>query len=110
VAKRPKTDVLRGTLDLLILKTLALGPLHGVAVADRLAQITGGTFQVHAGSLFPALHRLEADDLIDGEWEVVDGRRIKSYSLTAAGRRQLIAETKQWERIVAAVSQVLRTT
>ena len=110
MAKRQKTDLLRGTLDLLILKTLALEPLHGVAVADRLSQITGGTFQVQAGSLFPALHRLEADDLITGEWSVVDGRRIKSYALTAAGRRQLAVETKQWERIVAAVSQVLGTT
>ena len=108
--KRQKTDLLRGTLDLLILKTLALDALHGVAIADRLAQITGGTFQVQAGSLFPALHRLEADDLIAGEWSIVDGRRIKSYALTGAGRRQLAAETKQWERIVAAVSQVLRTT
>jgi len=110
VAKRQKTDLLRGTLDLLILKTLALEPRHGVAIADRLAQITGGTFQVQAGSLFPALHRLEADDLIAGEWAVVDGRRIKSYSLTAAGRRQLTAETKEWERIAAAIAQVLRTT
>jgi transcriptional regulator len=105
-----KTDLLKGTLDLMILKTLALQPLHGVAIADRLKQITGGTFRVQAGSLFPALHRLEADDLITGEWSVVDGRRIKSYALTVAGRRQLAAETKQWERIVAAVGQVLRTT
>jgi transcriptional regulator len=105
-----KTDLLKGTLDLMILKTLALQPLHGVAIADRLKQITGGTFQVQAGSLFPALHRLEADDLIAGEWSVVDGRRIKAYALTVAGRRQLGAETKQWERIVAAVEQVLRTT
>jgi transcriptional regulator len=109
MAKR-RAELLRGTLDLLILKTLALEPLHGVAVADRLAQITDGTFQVQPGSLFPALHRLEADDLIAGEWSVVDGRRIKSYSLTAAGRKQLSAETKQWDRIVAAVSQVLRET
>jgi PadR family transcriptional regulator PadR len=109
MAKR-RAELLRGTLDLLILKTLALEPLHGVAIADRLAQITRGTFQVQPGSLFPALHRLEADDLIAGDWSVVDGRRIKSYSLTAAGRKQLTAETKQWERIVAAVSQVLRET
>ncbi|HKE85454.1 MAG TPA: PadR family transcriptional regulator [Vicinamibacterales bacterium] len=109
MAKR-KTELLKGTLDLLILKTLAMETLHGVGVADRLAQMTGGTFQVQPGSLFPALHRLEADDLIAGEWSVVDGRRIKSYSLTTAGRRQLTAETKQWERIVAAVTQVLRTT
>jgi PadR family transcriptional regulator, regulatory protein PadR len=108
VAKR-KTDLLKGTLDLMILKTLALESLHGVGIADRLAQITGGTFQVQAGSLFPALHRLEADDLIAGEWSVVEGRRIKAYALTAAGRKQLAAETKQWERIVAAITQVLRT-
>jgi transcriptional regulator len=110
VTRKRKTDLLRGTLDLLILKTLALEPLHGVAIADRLAQVTGGTFQVAAGSLFPALHRLEAEDLVAGDWSVVDGRRIKSYSLTASGRRQLAAETRQWERIVEAVSQVLRTT
>lgn len=107
---RRKTDLLRGTLDLLILKILALEPLHGVAIADRLSQVTRGTFQVAAGSLFPALHRLEAEDLIAGEWSIVDGRRIKSYALTAAGRKQLTAETRQWARIAAAVSQVLRTT
>jgi transcriptional regulator len=111
VAKREKTDLLRGTLDLLILKTLTLEPLHGVAIADRIAQVTGGTFRVQAGSLFPALHRLEANDLIEGEWTATpDGRRIKSYALTSAGKRQLNAETKQWERIVAAVSQVLQLT
>jgi transcriptional regulator len=93
----------------MILKTVALEPLHGVAIVDRLAQITGGIFQVQAGSLFPALHRLEAEDLIAGEWSVADGRRIKSYALTAAGRRLLTAETKQWERIAAAITQVLRT-
>ena len=110
MATRRKTDLLRGTLDLLILKILALEPLHGVAIADRLSQVTRGTFQVAAGSLFPALHRLEAEDLIAGEWSIVDGRRIKSYALTAAGRKQLTAETRQWARIAAAVSQVLRTT
>ena len=107
---KTKTDVWQGTLALMILKTLALEPLHGVAIADRLRQITGGTFQVQAGSLFPALHRLEADELIEGEWSVVDGRRIKSYSVTPAGRKHLAAETKQWERIAAAIGQVLSTT
>jgi PadR family transcriptional regulator, regulatory protein PadR len=111
VATRDKTDLLRGTLDLLILKTLTLEPLHGVAIADRIAQVTSGTFRVQAGSLFPALHRLEASDLITGEWTTTpDGRRIKSYALTAAGKRQLNAETKQWERIVTAMSQVLQLT
>jgi len=110
VAKHDKTDLLRGTLDLLILKTLQLEPLHGVAIADRIKQVTGGTFQVQAGSLFPALHRLEADDLIAGEWAITDGRRTKSYSLTTSGKRHLTAETKQWERVVAAMAQVLKTT
>ena len=110
MARRDKMDLLRGTLDLLILKTLQLEPLHGVAIADRIKQVTGGTFQVQAGSLFPALHRLEADDLIAGEWDVTDGRRTKSYSLTAGGKRRLADETKQWERVVAAMTQVLRTT
>jgi len=110
VAKRDKTDLLRGTLDLLILKTLQLEPLHGVAIADRIKQVTSGTFQVQAGSLFPALHRLEADDLIIGDWIITDGRRTKSYALTSSGKRRLAAETKQWERVVAAMTQVLRTT
>jgi len=110
VAKHDKTDLLRGTLDLLILKTLQLEPLHGVAIADRIKQVTSGTFQVQAGSLFPALHRLEADDLIVGEWASTDGRRTKAYALTSSGKRRLAAEKKQWERVVAAVTQVLRTT
>jgi transcriptional regulator len=110
VAKHDKTDLLRGTLDLLILKTLQLDALHGVAIADRIKQVTRGTFQVQAGSLFPALHRLEADDLIVGEWTTHDGRRTKSYALTSGGKRRLAEETKQWERVVAAMTQVLRTT
>ena len=105
---KKKTDLLRGTLDLLILRTLELRPLHGVAIADRIEQVTGGTFVVQAGSLFPALHRLEQEAWIEGEWTTTaDGRRIKTYTLTSAGRRQLTAERRQWERIVAAVGQVL---
>jgi PadR family transcriptional regulator, regulatory protein PadR len=110
VAKRDKTDLLRGTLDLLILKTLQLEPLHGVAIAERIMQVTRGTFQVQAGSLFPALHRLEAADLIVGEWAISDGRRKKSYALTAAGKRHLGTETKQWERVAAAMAQMLKAT
>ena len=111
MAKAHKTDLLRGTLDLLILRTLALQPLHGVAIADRIQQVTGGTFVVQAGSLFPALHRLEQEGYIEGEWTVSDGgRRIKAYVLTTAGKRQLSAEKKEWERIVDAVGQVLRAT
>jgi transcriptional regulator len=109
-SRKQKTDLLRGTLDLLILRTLELQPLHGIAVADRIRQVTEGTFDVQAGSLFPALHRLEQEGWIVGEWSMTgDGRRIKSYTLTSAGRRQLTAERKQWDRIVTAVGQVLET-
>jgi transcriptional regulator len=107
MAKRP-TDLLRGTLDLLILRTLELQPLHGIAVADRIRQVTGGAFSIGPGSLFPALHRLEQEGWIAGEWGVADsGRRTRAYTLTAAGRRQLAAERKQWARIVAAMADVL---
>lgn len=105
-----KTDLLQGTLDLLILRTLALQPLHGVGVADRIRQVTGGAFVVPAGSLFPALHRLEQDGWIAGDWGANDeGRRVKSYMVTASGRRKLSAEKQRWERIVAAVALVLET-
>jgi transcriptional regulator len=103
-----KTDLLKGTLDLLILRTLDLQPLHGVGIAARIRQVTDGTFAVQAGSLFPALHRLERDGWISGEWEMNEqARRVKSYRLTAAGRRKLSAERRIWERIVEAVGQVL---
>jgi PadR family transcriptional regulator PadR len=112
VARREqKTELMRGTLDLLILRTLELQPLHGVAVADRIRQLTNGTFVVQAGSLFPALHRLEQEAWIAGDWSTSeDSRRVKSYALTAAGRRQLTAEKREWQRIVAAVGQVLEGT
>lgn len=100
-------DLMKGTLGLLILRTLELEPRHGVAVADRIEQITRGTFRVKAGSLFPALHRLEQDGAIAGEWAVVDGRRLKTYRLTAAGRRQLAAGTRDWARVVEAMRLVL---
>jgi transcriptional regulator len=100
--------MLKGTLDLLILRTLALGPLHGIAVADRIRQVTRGTFEIGPGSLFPALHRLEQEGWLAGEWSASDhGRRVRSYTLTAAGRRQLAAERRQWARIVAAIGHVL---
>jgi transcriptional regulator len=106
--KTQKTDLLRGTLALLILHTLDAGSFHGIAIADRIRQVTRGTFDVKAGSLFPALHRLEQEGWIGGEWTLTeDSRRIKSYSLTAAGRKQLSTERRQWDRIVLAVSQVL---
>lgn len=107
MAKR-QTEIMKGTLDLLVLKTLALEPRHGVGVADRIGQITGGTFQVKPGSLFPALHRLEQDGFITGEWsETPEGRRARYYRITAAGQRQLAAEKKNWARIVLAIGQVL---
>jgi PadR family transcriptional regulator, regulatory protein PadR len=107
MAKRP-TEIVKGTLDLLVLKTLALQPRHGVAVAERIAQITRGTFKLGPGSLFPALHRLERDGYIAGEWSTTtEGRRAKFYRITAAGQKQLAAEKKNWDKIVLAIGQVL---
>ena len=104
------TELLRGTLDLLILRTLELEPRHGVSIADRLAQTTRGTFQVSPGSLFPALHRLEQHGFLSGEWTTTgEGRRAKVYRLTASGQRRLAAEKQQWSRIVLAISQVLES-
>jgi transcriptional regulator len=104
------TDLLKGTLDLLILKTLELEPRHGVAIADRIAQITKGTFLVKPGSLFPALHRLEAEGSILGEWgETPEGRRAKVYTLSPAGRRQLGIEKRNWTKISIAMGQVLES-
>jgi transcriptional regulator len=103
-----RTELLKGTLDLLVLRTLELGPRHGLLVADRIEQITRGTFVVKPGSLFPALHRLEQDGYVEGEWGTSpEGHRVKSYRLTAAGRKQLAKERQQWDRIVGAVSLVL---
>jgi transcriptional regulator len=104
------TELMRGTLDLLILKTLDLGPRHGIGVADRIRQITSGTFEVKAGSLFPALHRLEQNGFIDGEWtQSPEGRRVKAYRLTVQGRRQLAAEQRQWARVTLAMARVLES-
>ena len=106
----PLASLVKGTLDLLVLRTLALQPLHGAAIAERIFQTTKGTFHVKAGSLFPALHRLEQEGFIDGEWSVTEaGRRVKSYHLTPAGRQQLVAEKKQWARIVSAIGLVLES-
>jgi PadR family transcriptional regulator, regulatory protein PadR len=100
--------LLQGTLDLLILRVLALGPLHGVGIADRISQVTQGTFDVKAGSLFPALHRLEAEGWVAGEWgQSPAGRRAKLYKLTPAGRKQLAEEKKLWARVSSAIQQVL---
>jgi PadR family transcriptional regulator, regulatory protein PadR len=105
-----RIELLKGTLALLVLKTLDTGPRHGIDVAERIEQITRGTFSVKPGSLFPALHRLEQEGFIGGEWtESEHGRRVKSYRLTAAGKRQLGAEKRQWARIAQAVSLVLES-
>ena len=106
--RKPKTELMKGTLDLMILRVLELQPLHGAAIADRIHQTSRGTFHVKAGSLFPALHRLEQEGWISGEWtESVEKRRVKSYQLTAAGRRHLSAEKASWRRVVAAMTMVL---
>ena len=102
------TDLVQGTLDLLILKTLALGPLHGWAIAQRIRQLSNDVLQVQQGSLYPALHRLEQQAWIQAEWgESDNNRRAKYYRLTAAGRRQLQTETETWSRLSAGVSGVL---
>lgn len=100
--------LLQGTLDLLILRTLELQPLHGVGIADRLEQVTKGVFVVGPGSLFPALHRLADRGWIEGEWgELETGRRAKSYAITPAGRKRLAEEKRNWNRVSIAVNQVL---
>ena len=107
---KPAIELLKGTLDLLILRTLELRPMHGSAIADRIAQVTRGAFQVKAGSLFPALHRLEQEGWIEGEWqESAAGRRVRSYTLTRYGRRQLAVEKKNWTQIVAAMTALLES-
>ena len=93
---------------MLVLKTLALEPRHGVGISDRIKQITHGTFDVGPGSLFPLLHRLEQEGLIDGEWTTTpEGRRAKYYRMTPAGSRQLAAEKKRWAKIALAIGQIL---
>jgi PadR family transcriptional regulator PadR len=102
--------LLQGTLDVLILKILALEPMHGLGISRRIAQITNGTFQVKPGSLFPALHRMEQAGWLNAEWgESENRRRAKFYRLTSAGRRQLKEQTDQWARISLAMATALGT-
>jgi transcriptional regulator len=104
-------DLLQGTLDLLILKILALQPLHGWAIGQRLKQVSGEVLQVSDGSLYPALHKLEQQGWIQAEWKPSDNnRRAKFYSLTRLGRRHLEKEAAHWERLSAAISDVVRLT
>jgi PadR family transcriptional regulator, regulatory protein PadR len=105
----PNTDVIQGTLDLLILKTLSLQPMHGFGIARRIEQISRGTFKVNPGSLLTALQRLERAGALDAEWrQTENSRRAKFYSLTRGGRKQLGIETADWTRRVAAVARVLK--
>ena len=109
--KTKKVDLLQGTLDLLVLKALALEPLHGLGVSRRIEQMTKGTFQVKPGSLFPSLHRLEEAGWLQSSWgESENNRRAKFYRLTARGRQQLKAETTTWHSFVEAMGKVLKTT
>ena len=104
-----RAELLRGTLDLLVLQTLELAPMHGSAIAARLEQVTGGTVDVGPGSLFPALYRLEHRGWVRGRWELSEQRRrVRVYTLTAVGRRQLGVEKDNWDRIALAVGRVLQ--
>ena len=103
------SDLVQGTLDLLLLKILALEPLHGWAIGQRLRQVSGNVLQVSDGSLYPALHKLENEGWIKAEWKPTENnRRAKFYSLTRAGRRQLEQEAAAWDRLSSAITQVVR--
>jgi PadR family transcriptional regulator, regulatory protein PadR len=109
MTRRSIPDLLPGTLDLLILRTLQTGLLHGWAVAERIQQISQDVLQIHQGSLYPALHRLEHQGWIEAEWAVSElGRRAKYYRLTASGRRQLAVEAGEWERMATAIGRVMK--
>ena len=111
MAARPTTDVLRGSIDLLVLKTLSLAPMHGWGITQRVQQISDGVLEVNQGSLYPALQRLEKNGLITSDWGTTDNnRRARYYRLTAAGRRALGAEVESWRRFAAGLEAVLSTT
>ncbi len=106
----PSTDVIQGTLDMLILKTLSLEPMHGFGVAQRIEQVSRGVFRVNPGSLLTAFQRLERLGLLESDWrQTPNARRAKYYSLTRAGRKRLDAETADWTRRVTAITRLLRT-
>jgi transcriptional regulator len=105
-----KADLLQGTLDLLILRVLSLGPMHGWGISQRIQQISSDVLQVQQGSLYPALHRLEHKGWIQAEWSASENnRRAKYYRLTVAGRKRLGQETESWQRLSAAVTAILET-
>lgn len=108
MAPGSRLDLLQGTLDLLILRTLQTGPMHGWAISERIQQISQDVLQVNQGSLYPALHRLEHQGWIKAEWGVSElGRRARFYKLTPSGRKQLELETNDWVRLTAAIGRVL---
>ncbi len=110
VPLRPQTDALRGSLDLLVLNTLSLAPMHGWGISQRVQQVSGGVLEINQGSLYPALQRLEKEGLITSDWGTTDNnRRARYYRLTAAGRRALGAEVESWRRFAAGLEAVLRT-
>ena len=107
----PPNELLQGTVDLLILKAVSLEPMHGWGISQRIQQISRGVLEVNQGALYPALHRLEDQGWLDAEWGTSDNnRRAKFYRVTAAGRRQLAAETRTWQRYAHAVQLLLETT
>lgn len=109
MTRRPPPDLLHGTLDLLILRTLQPGPMHGWAISERIEQISQDVLQVNQGSLYPALHRLEHRGWIEADWGVSElGRRAKFYQLTASGRRRLAVEASEWERMATAIDRILK--
>ncbi len=109
-AAEQKADFLKGTLDMLVLKVVALGPIHGYAISQRIQQISRDFFSVQQGSLYPALHRLEDRGWLEAEWKATEtGREAKFYSLTRKGRKQLETEVRNWEQITAAVGLILET-
>jgi PadR family transcriptional regulator PadR len=111
VTIRAQTDALRGSIDLLVLKTLSLAPMHGWGISQRIQQISHGALEVNQGSLYPALQRLEKDGLIDSDWGMTDNnRRARYYRLTAAGKRALGHELESWNRFVTGLDAVLRST
>lgn len=108
---RSKADLLQGTLDLLILKTVALTPMHGYGISRRIQTISQEVFQVNQGSLYPALHRLENDGWIESEWKATDtNRRAKYYRLTKKGRKHLNLEEANWQRVSVAINRILKAT
>jgi len=110
MVENPKSDLLQGTLDMLILKIVALGPIHGYGIAQRLQQMSGAVLQVQQGSLYPALHRLEKRRWLRASWTASEtGRDARFYTLTPLGRRQLDEQRENWDRLSAAISGILRT-